>query len=424
MYVGFLDDTSFRWDGDRAAAFDQARQANATVVRGIVRWSDVARVRPADAADPWDPAYGFADVDEFVRNAQRRGLEVLLTVWGTPAWANGGRAPNVPPTDAGELEDFSHALAERYSGAFPGYPFVRFFSVWNEPNSERFLAADDAPTAYAALAAAAYAGLKAGSPTALVAIGETASRHAPAEFMAAVARARPGLRFDAWAHHPYPPVAGDAPDTAAAWPDVGLLELGRFGKEVDRAFGRGQVPLWLTEYAESTTAVAPDRQAADLKLALALATRLRRVDMFIWLMLRDHPGEPWQSGLVGKPALDAFRRAAVLVDSRNARVVVDPRARAYLFHVPALELKSHIAAATRVGMRYRLSECGRTLQTGAPAGGIGTDGWVSLPVAFQPLPGVHYRLDVQVEDVHGFRVQRSLELVGAGDPVGPPPTCS
>ena len=46
------------------------------------------------ATDSFDPAYKFGDVDEFVRNAQVRGLEVLITLWGTPTWANGGKKPN------------------------------------------------------------------------------------------------------------------------------------------------------------------------------------------------------------------------------------------------------------------------------------------------------------------------------------------
>ena len=191
MYLGFLDDVSLRWQPDRTAAFDLAAQADASVARTIVRWYDVAPARPEVATDPGDPAYDFRDVDEFVRNAQQRGLEVLLTVWGTPPWANGGNGPNVPPAEPQELAGFAQALADRYSGRHPGYPFARFYSVWNEPNSPRFLRATDPARAYAQLAAAGYAGVKAGSPEALVAIGETASRHAPAAFMQAVARASP-----------------------------------------------------------------------------------------------------------------------------------------------------------------------------------------------------------------------------------------
>ena len=90
-------------------------------------------------------------------------MEVVLTIWGTPRWANGGKRPNVAPSDPNSLRDFAHALADRYSGRHPGYPFVRFYTVWNEPNTGRFLSPQFdsrgrpvAPGTYAALVAAAY----------------------------------------------------------------------------------------------------------------------------------------------------------------------------------------------------------------------------------------------------------------------------
>jgi hypothetical protein len=411
MYLGFLDDTSFRWDADRASNFDAAKGADASVLRTIVRWSDVAPTRPARPADPWDPAYRFDDLDEFMRSAQQRGIEALLTVWGTPAWANGGGGLNVPPTDARDFRDFVRAVAARYSGAYPGYPFARFFSIWNEPNSERFLKSDDPPAAYAALAAAGVAGVRAGSPQALVAVGETAARHRPAAFMAAVARLEPTLEFDAWSHHPYPPTAASSPDSAAAWPNVGLRELGRFGRAVDRAFGRVSTPLWVTEYGESTTAVPPARQAADLARAVRLAGRLRNVDMLVWLMLRDHDGEPWQSGLVGKPSLNVFRRAAGPLDPRNARVEVDADAATHLLRVPALELRWHIPASARVGVRYTLRTGRRSILSGMTAARIGRDGWVPVALSFRPRSGATYALKIEIEDIHGFAVGRTLELV-------------
>ena len=42
------------------------------------------------ATDPFDPAYTFENLDDLVRNAQRRGLQVMITIWGTPQWANDG----------------------------------------------------------------------------------------------------------------------------------------------------------------------------------------------------------------------------------------------------------------------------------------------------------------------------------------------
>src|SRR5262245_23357387 len=90
MLIGFQDDPSLRWRDDRLAVFDLAQQANAGIVRTTVYWSRVAQTRPANGANPFDPAYRFDDLDELVRNAEMRGMDVMLTIWGTPSWANGG----------------------------------------------------------------------------------------------------------------------------------------------------------------------------------------------------------------------------------------------------------------------------------------------------------------------------------------------
>ncbi len=171
MHVGFHDDPNFRYEERRTEMLDQARAANTTIVRTLVTWANIAPTRPANAADPFDNAYRFNDLDELVRNTQERDMEVLITIWGTPKWANGGKTPNFMPTRLSDLTAFSRAVASRYSGRFSGYPFVRFYSIWNESNLQLFLAPQFdakgksvAPRNYAKLAAAAYSGIKAGNP--------------------------------------------------------------------------------------------------------------------------------------------------------------------------------------------------------------------------------------------------------------------
>ena len=97
MYVGFHDDPNFRYETRRAEMLNQVRSTHATIVRTLVTWPTIAPTRPANAADPFDPAYKFDDLDELVRNAQARDLEVIITLWGTPKWANGGKTPNFMP---------------------------------------------------------------------------------------------------------------------------------------------------------------------------------------------------------------------------------------------------------------------------------------------------------------------------------------
>jgi hypothetical protein len=443
LYLGFLDDQAFRWEPERIANFDLAKHEGATVVRSIVNWSVAAPVKPRRPADPFASEYRLGDVDELVRNAERRGIEVLLTIWGTPRWANGGARPNVAPSDPGDLRDFAHALAARYSGHKPGYPFVRFYTVWNEPNAEQFLSPQfdpagrpAAPAVYASLVAAAYDGVKSASPRALVAAGETAPRgrdraraerqdtESPARFARLVAAAAPDLAFDAWAHHPYPPNDLTHPDAPQRWPAVGFTNLGRFDASLARWFRRAQVPLWLTEIAYRTSpeirGAAPyPLQAAYLRRTLELARAQPGVAMLVWFVFRDEPGEPWQSGLVdrlgrAKPSLKTFAAGAVGA-ARELAVVADPRSGVHAFRVPALELRSHLDSGARLGVRYTLAACGRNLASGMTASRIGADGWVPVTTRFRIVPGTTYRLALRIEDVHGQQVRRELAVSARGD---------
>ena len=231
MPVGFHDDATFRWGPGAAADLDRASMAQASMIRTIADWRQIAPARPRKATDSFDPAYAFGNLDDLVRNAQRRGLQVMITIWGTPQWANGGDGPNVAPTRASDMADFGRAIADRYSGRHAGFPHVGRYSIWNEPNLEIFLAPQFdrngtivSPRTYATLYRAGYAGIKAGNPTALVAIGETSNQGrdrpargaaadsvAPGTFARLLARER-NLSFDAYATHPYPDPPGRSAD--------------------------------------------------------------------------------------------------------------------------------------------------------------------------------------------------------------------
>ncbi|MGZ8795423.1 MAG: cellulase family glycosylhydrolase, partial [Gaiellaceae bacterium] len=348
MHVGFHDDPNFRYEERRAAMLDQARSTNATIVRTLVTWSIIAPTRPANAADPFDPAYRFNDLDELVRNTQARDMEVLITIWGTPKWANGGKTPNFMPRRLSDLTAFSRAVATRYSGRFPGYPYVRFYSIWNESNLQLFLAPQFdakgksvAPRNYAKLAAAAYAGIKAGNSSAKVAVGSTSSAgrdkplkgksetHSPGRFAQLVAAANPRLKFDAWAQHPYPVPARMKPNQKVKWPNVTLSAFPRFAASLDKWFKRKNVRIWITEYGHEVkqdgepNGISRALQASYAAQALALAKKDPRTDMFIWFVFRDHATSEWQSGLrtttgAAKPSLSRFAAAAKSVDARNA----------------------------------------------------------------------------------------------------------
>ena len=105
MWIGFHDDPVLRYGQNRLEEMDAVRADNATIVRTLVEWRSIAPKRPASAANAFDPSYRFADLDEFVRNAQQRGMEVLMTIWGTPKWAKRRQGAGVPADEDGGLPE-------------------------------------------------------------------------------------------------------------------------------------------------------------------------------------------------------------------------------------------------------------------------------------------------------------------------------
>lgn len=422
LIVGFQDDASFRWAADRAASLDTAAAANASVIRTIVTWKDAAMSRPADARDPFDPAYHFDDLDDLARSAQQRGIELLLTIWGTPDWANGGEDANHAPTDSEDLEDFAFALADRYSGRHAGYPAVRLFTAWNEPNLEQFLAPqfDESgesvsPGLYAEIARAIHDGVTAANSDTLVAIGETSPRgqdrpslgavqdsHSPARFARLLSEQEPALEFDAWAQHPYPPRPGVAPAQAVRWPRVALGNLELFGESLDVWFGRVGTPVWITEYAHETVpdpvGVSLDTQARFAEEALTLAAANPRVRVLVWFTLIDRAGDPWQSGLIDadgeeKPAYARFAAIAANLDPRNP--VLPPSSE--VARVPALELAHYVPAGAPIEVT---TGAGETLSVT-----LGADGWLDVPVADGSS-----LVSLRAADEHGHTVERLVRV--------------
>ncbi len=438
MFVGFQDDPSFRWREDRAAVLDQAVQAGAGLVRTTVYWSRIAPSRPANAANPFDRAYHWDDLDELVRAAQLRGMESMLTIWGTPDWANRRRGPNRAPTRMSDLQAFAQALAARYSGRHPGLPHVRFYSVWNEPNLEQFLAPTfDAkgrpvsPFTYAKMFRAAYAGLKAGNRRALVAVGETSPRGrdrpspgpvqdsiAPATFARLLSTVRPALRFDAWAHHPYSTLGG-GPLQRARFPNVQLTNLPELEDSLTRWFRRKTVPIWITEYGFETRpaepkGVTPARQAAYARQTLQLLRDLPYVDVFVWFILRDDPTSTWQSGLLNrngsrKPAFAAFATAAKAVDARSPIIRVK-RNEVPIVRIPVLELAARSGVGATIGATIRLFNHGQLASVAQLQTKIDMDGWATF-VFGRSAVAATYLVTFDINDKNGNTLQRTATLI-------------
>ena len=220
----------------------------------------------------------------------------------------------------------------------PAIPYVGRYSIWNEPNLEIFLAPQFdrkgtiiSPHAYAGLYRAGYAGIKRGNTTALVAIGETSNQGrdhpstgaaadsvAPGTFARLLAR-EPGLKFDAYATHPYPTRPNAPPTEKVRWPNVTLSQLPRFEASLDRWFGAPEHPASGSPSTRYQTkpgdplGVTEAQQARYLSQVMGQLKADARVQMFIWFIFRDSVNGLWQSGVSGvsgrpKPRTTSSRR--------------------------------------------------------------------------------------------------------------------
>ena len=323
LETGFVD--PLYTDGNAAGrefAFDRTVDANAGVVRVNVLWRTAAPNPPANPTNPADPAYNFAPYDTAVREAARRGLDVVLTVYRAPEWAEGANRPAGTPAGSwnpqpAALANFATALATRYSGSFAApdtLPRVRYFQIWNEPNLTTYLNPQPQIAAvYTDLLNAAYGAIKAINPDNQVLTAGTApygdppggARTRPLTFWRGVlcATACAGrASFDILAHHPINTSGGPKrsavdPDDVST-PDLGnLVSLLREAEAAGRTGTGGSHPVWVTEIwwesdpPDSLEGVPLEDQARFIQQALYLLWK-QGASVVMNLQVRDSPSLP------------------------------------------------------------------------------------------------------------------------------------
>ena len=304
LLTGFVD-TGLYASGDpaeRATWLDRTVDSRAGIVRLGVTWATVAGSQgPPDPTNPGSASYDFSAIDAAVRDAEARGLAVLLTISGAPAWAEApGRAPSALPgtwkPSPSDLADFMQAVAARYSGGFdpdgagpaPPLPAVQALQIWNEPNLSQYLAPQYqgatavSPGQYREMLNASYAAVKAVDPAMLVVTAGTApygdppggNRVRPVEFWRQLLCVSPAKKkgkkkgaskrrfikaggcaartsFDVLAHHPIDTSGG--PRRSAINPnDASTPDLSRIVRVLRAAERAGTVlpgrhPIWATE---------------------------------------------------------------------------------------------------------------------------------------------------------------------------------
>ena len=277
------------------------------VVRVTLNWR---QIEPRKGVDSW------ARSDELLGALHKAGIAPLVTLYGTPAWANGGRSENWAPTSKWTFAGFARRAAKRY-------PYVHLWTIWNEPNQRRWLR-PTSPSVYTQrLLNTAYAAIHGASPHSLVSGGVTAPRGStggvsPVDWIAGMKKAH--ARLDAYAHNPYPLRRGETPTAGGCdhCTTITMATLPRLLNAVQRAFGT-RTRIWLTEYGYQTNppdrllGVSPATAARYTAVAALRAYEAPRVDILVHYLVRDEPDPArWQSGLftargAAKPAAAAFK---------------------------------------------------------------------------------------------------------------------
>ncbi len=347
------------------------RGAGAKLVRIELDWNGVAPASPPPGfqpANPNDPSYHWRKADRVIDQAFAAGLEPIIDIGSPPAWAQdpSGGATDTPNPD--QFGQFAAAAATRYDGSTPGQPRVRYWDVWNEPNSSFFLSPQTqvgrivSVNTYRTMIedfAAAVHGVLADNvviggelfPNGVSRGGLTAI--APLEFTRMLFCLSAGPRprrvcnvrvpVDVWSVHPY---TSGGPSTVPANPNnVWLSNLSALVATVREAQRLGTLvsahpaQTWITEFSWDSNPPDPKGVPVGLErrwVAEAIyRTWAAGIGVFTWFSVGDEPlaTSQFQSGLyfecpaglacdTPKPSEEAFRFPFVAYGQQRRTVLV------------------------------------------------------------------------------------------------------
>ncbi len=229
-------------DSQRDNVLAQYAAAGMTTVRLDVSW---AMIQPTNGTS-YDMVWGVPFVDSVITRCNAHGITPLIMFWTTPAWANGGAGGRVLPTSPATYATAAGWVAARYHTSIAG------IEVWNEPNSNDFLAGAS-PTAYVALLGPAYTAIHAaGVPVVFGGL-----QYCDDTWLSAAYTAGAHGKFDVMAIHPYMGMA----DATPLLPDDGTMWVMNHAPIVRNlmvAHGDGDKSLWFTEFGWSTHTNPPN----------------------------------------------------------------------------------------------------------------------------------------------------------------------
>jgi hypothetical protein len=256
----------------------------ATTSRLFVQWA---------AVEPLPGVYDFSNYEDLYSSLVEAGTPPLLTVTGTPSWAQGAHPPCSPGAGCAypPAPAFDSAWQRFIKELISRMPAAVGIEVWNEPNWDLAWSPKADPERYADLVSLAD-GAAAQTPedppvlfAGLYPVGGGPSSMEPAEFLRRAYEHR--VSFDVLGIHAYP-----SRSRAGSYVPA-MLETIEPLWRVAAAHG-GHPDSWLTELGISTGGTRAMR-ASDQEQARAVvdlyraARRTRRIDAVYIDKLRDGP---------------------------------------------------------------------------------------------------------------------------------------
>jgi hypothetical protein len=209
-----------------------ASASRSGMIRMDFSWTALQPERP-----PADYAWHWAD--ESIRAAKKNNLEILALITEGPDWASRHEGfPDFrfyPPKEAhwADWETFVKAIVDRYGSK--GTNQIKYWEIWNEPNTDTFWKGTAAE--YAKLYSLAYEAIKSQDPGAVVLMGGIEEHNNPTWLFAVLN------------DNTYPALKNiDVINVHIRGPAGSVLQMARDWKTVFASQGVTGKPLWITEF--------------------------------------------------------------------------------------------------------------------------------------------------------------------------------
>jgi hypothetical protein len=354
-------------------------EAGATTVRDGLSWSGM---QPVEGG-----AIDWSGRDRFMVRASRFGLDVDFVLGTTPKWARSSPSASLwePPLYSYGAKvawtRFVLAAAERYGhgGSFwkahPGLTYRPVtWTIWNEPNLERFWGGRQTPAGFAELVELAGGVIRDVDPEGTIVAGGIFCEWNWKPYLEAFYDTVDQSTFDAVAFHPY----AENPNGPYRKMLQGRSIMDEAG-DTDAEYWIDEIS-WGTDLSEDRFTTTPEKQATKMRILFQiLEARRHRVDLgkVLWYGIRDDPrsnvchfcatsGLWLEDGVTPKPAWFVYR-------GFGARPAAAIRGRVYSRH--------HHGPAAGQTVYLDLDENGHR-QRGEPAAKTGADGRFSLERLF------------------------------------------